>query len=216
MSKSAAKAVKDETTTPNRQTRRKQKTRASLIKAANEVFIAKGVDSASVTDITEAADVAYGTFYNYFTSVEEIAKASVEMVLKEINDQIEITPGGSKDPAIQIAKGTRRLFHRVVSEPAFNWLSQKPDLVAEIIFDSVASDAAEDVAMGIESGDFVSPGDIPTAQKFCVWGFTGVMRQLANSPDDIEYTTDEVIKILLRVLGVPDNRVGKIIKASKK
>ncbi|MEM8661047.1 MAG: TetR/AcrR family transcriptional regulator, partial [Pseudomonadota bacterium] len=79
---------------PNRQARRKQRTRARLIKAANAVFLREGVDNASVTDITDEADLAYGTFYNYFNSVEEIVAASVEQVLLDVHDGIDIVPGG--------------------------------------------------------------------------------------------------------------------------
>lgn len=216
MNKSLAKSSTDEKSiTPNRQARRKQKTRASLIKAANEVFSTKGVDSASVTDITEAADVAYGTFYNYFTSVEDIVLASVEQVLHEVNEEIRVLPDGSSEPAIQIISGLRELFRRVVSEPAFNWLRHKPELVAEVIFASVAADAKRDIARGIDSGDFHPPGEVALAQTFCTWGFTGVMRQLSDSPADVEWAADEVSKVLLRVLGVSDSKAQKVVERTR-
>lgn len=217
MNKPVAKTSKEETSaSPNRQVRRKQKTRARLIAAANEVFLQKGVENASVTDITEEADVAYGTFYNYFTSVEQIVLASVEQVLHEINDQIQVEPDGSSEPAIQIVSGLRNLFRRVVSEPAFNWLRHKPDLVAEVIFGTVAADAKRDIARGIESGDFNPPGEFAIAQVFCIWGFTGVMRQLSNDPADVERASEEVSKVLLRVLGVSDSKAQKVVEKTKK
>ena len=202
---------------PNRQVRRKQRTRASLIKAANEVFLSKGVEAASVAEITEKADVAHGTFYNYFNSVEDIVSASVEQILHEINEQIEI--GGeapeSSDPATQIALGLRNLFKRVVSEPAFKWLCHKPDLVAEIIFHSIASDALQDIQLGIKTGDFIIPGDLAAAQNYTVWGFTGAMRTLSQSPGEIDRVTEEVTKVTLRILGVADTKSQIILEKIK-
>lgn len=215
MSKPAPEATAETPTLPNRQMRRKQKTRARLLKAANQVFLAKGVSNASVSDITEEADMAYGTFYNYFDSVEDIVSASVVQVLEEINDQIQIRSTDRNDPAIEMAAAMRTLFYRVVTEPAFNWLRHKPDLVAEIIFDSVATDAARDIARGIESGDFNLAADFATTQKFCVWGFTGAMRQLSDKPCDIEHATEEVTRILLRILGVSDAKANKVIEATR-
>ncbi len=49
---------------PNRLTRHKQKTRARLIRAALSVMARKGADAATINDITEAADVGFGSFYN--------------------------------------------------------------------------------------------------------------------------------------------------------
>lgn len=200
---------------PNRQARRKQRTRALLIKVANEVFLSKGVDSANVTDITNQADVAYGTFYNYFTSVEDVVTASVEQIVSEINQEIGAGIRESSDPALQIAYGLRDLFHRVVNEPAFSWLIQKPEIVAETIFRTTAASATEDITSGIDSGDFNLAWDLDTSATFCVWGFTGAMRRIAESPEDVESITDDVLRILLRLLGVADSKVKIVVEKSR-
>ena len=49
----------------NRLERRKQRTRAALIKAAQS-FIAAGKVNVPVLEITQAADVGMGSFYNHF------------------------------------------------------------------------------------------------------------------------------------------------------
>jgi AcrR family transcriptional regulator len=53
-------------------TQRGLRTRSSLIDAAARVFARDGFLDARITDICKAAGVAYGTFYTYFTSKEEI------------------------------------------------------------------------------------------------------------------------------------------------
>ena len=61
----------------NRLDRRKQRTRAALIKAAQS-FIAEGRLNVPVLDITQAADVGMGSFYNHFESKEQLFEAIVE------------------------------------------------------------------------------------------------------------------------------------------
>ena len=64
----------------NRLERRKQRTRAALIKAA-QAFIAAGKLNVPVLEITQAADVGMGSFYNHFESKEELFDAAVAEVL---------------------------------------------------------------------------------------------------------------------------------------
>ena len=59
--------MSDDGRPPNRLQRRKQRTRAALIKAA-QVFIAAGRLNVPVQDISHQADVGVGTFYNHFYS----------------------------------------------------------------------------------------------------------------------------------------------------
>jgi AcrR family transcriptional regulator len=56
----------------SRRERRKRETHQRLLKCAWELFQERGYDDATVEDITEAADVAKGTFFNYFSTKEAI------------------------------------------------------------------------------------------------------------------------------------------------
>ncbi len=63
---------------------RGKRTRAGLISAARSIFERDGYLDARITDITDAADVASGTFYTYFDSKEEIFAAVVESVEEDM------------------------------------------------------------------------------------------------------------------------------------
>lgn len=54
------------------------KTRANLLRAAEQVFGNKGFHAASISEITQAAQVSQGTFYIYFPDKEEAFRALVE------------------------------------------------------------------------------------------------------------------------------------------
>jgi AcrR family transcriptional regulator len=56
----------------SRRERKKQETRQRLLECAWQLFQEKGYDDTTVEDITEAADVAKGTFFNYFEAKQAI------------------------------------------------------------------------------------------------------------------------------------------------
>ena len=64
-----------------RRERRRQETHARIFESAMRLFAERGFANTPVEDITEAADVAKGTFFNYFPSKEAILEALAERQL---------------------------------------------------------------------------------------------------------------------------------------
>ena len=55
-----------------RRERKKMQSRRAILEAAISEFSKKGYKETSVADIMSAADFGIGTFYNYFSSKEEL------------------------------------------------------------------------------------------------------------------------------------------------
>ncbi|MGB6883475.1 MAG: TetR/AcrR family transcriptional regulator [Candidatus Acidiferrum sp.] len=72
-----------------RRERRTVETRERLFRAALDLFAKKGFTETTVEDITEAADVGKGTFFNYFPSKDHILLAFGEMQLAKLQAAIE-------------------------------------------------------------------------------------------------------------------------------
>jgi AcrR family transcriptional regulator len=116
---------------PNRHGRRRQRTREAIIAAAAETFLRKGVASTTVADITEAADVGYGTFYNHFPSLSHVISAVAEETMARVlsltqallpaEDNLELTP------AVSV-----RILMRVLSRDlTIRWLLEQPYIFVE-------------------------------------------------------------------------------------
>ena len=60
----------DTTEAPSRWDRRREQTHRRLLSAAERLFRGQGFDATTVEEIADAADVAKGTFFNYFSSKE--------------------------------------------------------------------------------------------------------------------------------------------------
>lgn len=65
-------------------TRRKENTRARLIRASLEVFVEKGIDGATIDDLVTAAGYTRGAFYSNFSSKEEVFEALFTSVTDEL------------------------------------------------------------------------------------------------------------------------------------
>src|SRR6476661_2837885 len=65
------------TTAPDRRARRREETRARLVEAAKALFARQGVDNTRIQEITDEADVGFGSFYNHFQSKEALIEAGL-------------------------------------------------------------------------------------------------------------------------------------------
>jgi AcrR family transcriptional regulator len=76
----------------SRRERRKLATREALIKAAQEVLAVQGVYLAAIEEITERADVAKGSFYQYFRNRDELLDVLLTRRLEELQTRLQATP----------------------------------------------------------------------------------------------------------------------------
>ena len=87
-------------TTParDRHTRRREQTRAKLVEAARTLFARQGVDNTRINEITDEADVGFGSFYNHFASKEAIVDAVLVETVAAQGEAIAAMTGSSRIP----------------------------------------------------------------------------------------------------------------------
>lgn len=100
----------------DRRQRRSAETRERLFRAALETFAQKGFSETTVEDITNAADVGKGTFFNYFPSKDHILLAFGELQLAKLEAMVkEARQTNEPMPAF-----LRSLGARMTQEPTRN------------------------------------------------------------------------------------------------
>src|SRR5229473_2056874 len=104
------------TGSPDRRQRRSAELRERLFRAALDLFAKKGFAETTVEDITNAADVGKGTFFNYFPSKDHILLAFGEMQLGKLEAAIE-TARKTGEPMPEFL---RSLGVRMTQEPTRN------------------------------------------------------------------------------------------------
>jgi len=101
---------------PDRRQRRSADIRERLFQAALQLFAEKGFAETTVEDITNAADVGKGTFFNYFPSKDHILLAFGEMQLGKLEETVK-TARRRNEPMPEFL---RALGVRMTQEPTRN------------------------------------------------------------------------------------------------
>jgi len=84
---------------------RRIRTRAALMEAAQKLFATRAIDAVSVEDITEAAIVAKGSFYNHFTDKNAIAEEIFSLIRDHAAKVLDDITEGEWTPTQRIARG---------------------------------------------------------------------------------------------------------------
>jgi len=84
--------------------RRRARTRSSLIAAGQHLFARHPLESVSIDEIAAIADVAKGSFYNYFDDKEGLAQVIIEQVQADCEHHINLANEGIADPAHRMAR----------------------------------------------------------------------------------------------------------------
>lgn len=148
-----AEVTSDEPGPPNRLERRKQRTRAALVRAAQRL-IAEGKLNVPVLEITQAADVGMGSFYNHFDSKEQLFEAAVADVLDAHGALLDRLTASIEDPAETFAASFRltgRLFRQRPQESEI-LLANGPALLSSQR--GLAPRALRDIKAGVAAGRF--------------------------------------------------------------
>jgi AcrR family transcriptional regulator len=107
-----------------RRERRKVETYERLMRAALKLFAERGLAGTTVEQITEAADVGKGTFFNYFPTKEHVLLAFGDTRIQKIQAALEEAREGGRP----IWQTLRRLAHSLAEEA-----SHTPGLLRSIL-----------------------------------------------------------------------------------
>lgn len=137
-----------------RQDRRKRATRARLLNAAFQLMAERGADAVAVNEITEAADLGQGTFYNHFESREAIYAALTVLVFEEFADQLETAFANVEDPAEVISINIQHTVLRARREPLWGRFLIREGLSAKSIERGLGARLLRDINWGLDQGRF--------------------------------------------------------------
>jgi AcrR family transcriptional regulator len=119
-------------TSPDRRQRRSAEIRERLFRAALNLFAQKGFAETIVEDITNAADVGKGTFFNYFPSKDHILVAFSDMQIAKLQEAVNHMRQ-SPEP---IPAFLRALTVRMTEEPG-----RSPDVVRALLQANLSNSA---------------------------------------------------------------------------
>jgi AcrR family transcriptional regulator len=112
-----------------RRARHRAATRERILRAALDLFARQGFFATTVEQITEAADVGKGTFFNYFRTKEHVLAGFGELQLTKVRAAMGRAPSGP------VRLVLRDLLHELAKEPG-----RSPALVRSLLVANLSSE----------------------------------------------------------------------------
>jgi AcrR family transcriptional regulator len=200
----------ESTTIESRGARRRERTREALLEGARVVFARKGPDASTIAEITEQADVGFGSFYNHFASKEEIAEAVLTLSIEQQGRALARLTGGLEDPAEVVSVAHRYFVVRAAADPDWARVLIRLDVSHRVAVAALGPHARRDLARGIEQGRFCVADEEVT-----MWStggaLLGVMRAVLDGTlapgADVHHAEN-----VLRMLGIPLEEAAQIAR----
>ena len=126
----------------DRRSRRSAELRERIFRSALDLFAQKGFAETTVEDITNAADVGKGTFFNYFPSKDHILLAFGEMQLARLREAVD----QARQTNEPLPKFLRSLTTRMTQEPARN-----PDIVRVLLLAFLSNPEVRHAMMDLQT-----------------------------------------------------------------
>jgi AcrR family transcriptional regulator len=198
-----------------------EKRRGELLDCAQELFLRRGYDNATVNDVIAAAGVSKGALYHYFVSKEAILEALAERLARRSLEQLsDIFEDPSLDALSRLntflarSRQLRREAAPMI-RPLFAAIFRPENIV---LYHRISAAAmalmtpplARIIGQGVEEGIFRTPDPVGTAEMVLQLGAAAygvIARALqATSKHEIEDAAD-TLENLLQLHGVAIDRI---------
>lgn len=138
----------------SRHERRRQETRWRLMGAALTLMSEKGMHGVSIQDITNQADVGFGSFYNHFPSKEAIHEALRAEVIENFAAALDKLGEQVADPAEKVAASTRYTLRQGRQDPVWGRFVLAASFNRASATTGLGQYLVRDILTGIAAGRF--------------------------------------------------------------
>jgi AcrR family transcriptional regulator len=201
----------DRNPTPSpRVERRQERARARLTAAASRLIAEKGVEGLRLRDITDAADVGFGSFYNHFESKEQLVEAVVIDLMASLASRLITHIQDLPDPAEAGSAAHRWFVRSAYEDPQTAWLIVHLDRADVLFQQAIMPYARPLLERGIETGRF-KPMDVEVTLTYVVGATIAVTRGVLEGRlrPDAETVSAEA---LLGALGLDAEQAAELAR----
>lgn len=183
---------------------RRERTRRKLLTAAMEVFAEKGVDAPVIEDFIAAAGVARGTFYNYFSTTQELLDAVTSELSDEILASIDEVVLRIDDPLRRMTSGCLLYMHFGVDVPGWGVFIMRTGMRSDAMGKLVDVYLPRDLELARKAGqvDYVT---VRSARDLVLACVTGAI-QAVHTQDVPRDHLRQMFALALRGIGVPQQQ----------
>ncbi|MFD7711585.1 TetR family transcriptional regulator [Streptomyces sp. NPDC059785] len=195
----------------SRRERNKLRTRTALIEAAQELYAERGDLDVSIQQITEVADVGFGSFYNHFSTKAELLDAAIAQALESHAAWLEDVLSDVDDPAEVFATSMRLTGRLVRTRPRIARVLMRGRGGLLTASYGHAPHARRDIEAAIASGRFVTE-DVGVALACTAGCLIATMHLCDADPTvSVDDVADQTVLNVLRMFGLEDAEARRIV-----
>ncbi len=188
---------------------KKLRTRAALVDAAIKVVAEKGMEALKITDVTTAADVANGTFYNHFEDKDEILREAAYAIVAEVSQKLDADMAGIDDGPTRVVTATTQFIEIVVAAPDWAAVVLGGNEHVPQLRDDADTYLRADLERGVAQGKFDVEVTSLLVDQILALIAVAMRTQLKNGRD--RQVTRQICESILRLLGVSAVKARKIV-----
>ena len=181
---------------------RRTQTRQALVLAARDLVLKRGHEKISIQDITIEAGLGTGTFYNYFSTKQDVFEAVLADYRQQFADEIGATRARLKDPATVVAVTLKYYFHQAQHNDQWKNFLIFSGLPDRHVLRQDDDECLADIQRGVKAGRF-KVEDSDFARSLISGMVDHINLEIANKRL-APYATDNAVRYILRMLGLPD------------
>jgi len=194
-----------------RRAKKQRVTRAKLLQAAYEIMSDVGVDAARIKDVTERADIGFGTFYNYFEDKDAIARSVLDCMIHDIGERIRAATAHLRDIDTVLVMGAsnRLALRAAMADPIWQWWARRTDLLFDRMSKGFGPYAQDDMRAAIAAGtSALTDEEVEAAWALSAWVMVGGIHDVVvgNRPMESEAF---VAHSILRLMGTSHDEAAR-------
>lgn len=189
--------------------RRQQRTRTQLTRAAAQVISEKGVEGLRLREVTDTADVGFGSFYNYFESKEDLVEAVVLDLMSALAQTLIAHVEAFADPAEAASAAHRWFVRNATEDPETARLMVNLDQADVQFQERILPFGQRLLELGVEQGRFTPMPSPVTTLTYVVGATLAVTRAVLDRRMG-PAAESQTAEVLLHALGLNAEQAREI------
>jgi AcrR family transcriptional regulator len=184
---------------------KRARTRAAILSACFGLLGREQGRSTRIDEVIEAAGVSRGTFYNYFSSTDELFGALCHDISHDFNDAVIAIVNTLPRASDRCAAAMRYYLDRAIGDPAWGWAMVNISAAGPIFGAETFAHATNSIQEGIDSREF-SLTDTVLGRDLMLGTVFASMITLLQGDRGARHPT-AVVRQVLAALGVKKARI---------
>ncbi|WP_232369436.1 TetR/AcrR family transcriptional regulator [Leptospira abararensis] len=188
---------------------KKERTRAQIMNAALRLFAVKDAGETSIAEVAAEAEVANGTFYNYFKTKDELLDASALVLAERMVAEAEGLMSDIQNEVDRLAFGAILFLQRARKDSDWAWALIRVASVAPRMSEILRTYPLRDLKKAVKSGKFTIDSEDSALGLYVGAIHYGIRNILEGRANHKSHDVDMIV-LVLKAFGISQTSAKNI------